>query len=299
MRLRFASVNGLIQDGFWQTVIRACVLWLCSIIAIILTLEKAKAQQFRNEDQALFSARDLAEFATFPRVATIEQRAALGAWAQKISAILALDPGDRPGERALQQVFFDRVFVSALGYGREGGETFASGSFGSSASIGSNGASGLGWTLESEFRTDVDLTRPDGVLGFFAAEPAKKDVRVVIELKRPGADLDERQDRSRDRRTPVDQAFSYAHKFDAVDWVIVSNFSELRLYHARSSKYALHFDLSTMAEASPERRVFFQLLHRLNLIETPIDAAGENQPSRTLELFESRNRPLAEHASLD
>lgn len=266
----------------------AARIWLLALFMAFFALDlchgnKAKAQQYRNEDRALFSDRDLAAISALPPVANAAERAALASWAEEIAAILKLAPRARPGELDLQDIFFEAVFVNALGYKPRPAE----------------GEASQAWSLQSEFRTDVDLTRPDGVLGFFTLDHGEKDVRVVIELKRPGADLDERQDRKQDRRTPVDQAFSYAHKFDAVDWVIVSNFSELRLYHARSSKYALHFDLSAMDEPSLERRIFFQLLHRLNLIEVRARENEEAVVPRTLTLYNSRDQSLTDRASLN
>ena len=44
-------------------------------------------------------------------------------------------------------------------------------------------------------------------------------------------DLDKKQMREgKNYGTPVDQAYSYAHKFDDCEWIIVSNMLEIRLY---------------------------------------------------------------------
>lgn len=64
---------------------------------------------------------------------------------------------------------------------------------------------------------------------------------MVIELKDQNTDLDKPQARANDKRTPVDQAFSYAQHSDPdnpIDWVMVSNFKEFRLYNykKRSAK---------------------------------------------------------------
>lgn len=57
---------------------------------------------------------------------------------------------------------------------------------------------------------------------------------MVIELKDQNTDLDKPQTRANDKRSPVDQAFSYAQHSDPdnpVDWIMVSNFKEFRLYN--------------------------------------------------------------------
>jgi len=64
---------------------------------------------------------------------------------------------------------------------------------------------------------------------------------MVIELKDQTTDLDKAQARANDKRTPVDQAFSYAQHSDPdnpIDWIMVSNFKEFRLYNykKRSAK---------------------------------------------------------------
>ena len=90
------------------------------------------------------------------------------------------------------------------------------------------------YNLEKEEKSKTDGTKPDGVLGFLTA--TNKDVRVVIELKDAYTNLDHKQNRKNDNRTPVDQAFGYVPKFGAnCKWVIVSNFVEIRLYPSNDS----------------------------------------------------------------
>jgi hypothetical protein len=86
--------------------------------------------------------------------------------------------------------------------------------------------------LRLEASTLYDFTKPDGILGFFPSEEKQaKDVRVVIELKRYGINLDKPQNRVDFKGTPVEQAFSYASKMGSkCQWVIVSDFAEIRLY---------------------------------------------------------------------
>ena len=75
------------------------------------------------------------------------------------------------------------------------------------------------------------------MLGFFTKEDLDKKkisdkVRVVIELKAPYFNLDQKQKRQGDNRTAVEQAFGYVSKYGNgnCQWVIVSNYYEIRLY---------------------------------------------------------------------
>jgi hypothetical protein len=58
---------------------------------------------------------------------------------------------------------------------------------------------------------------------------------MVIELKGQNADLDKPQNRANDKRSPVEQAFGYAQhsskKSGLVQWILVSNYKEFRLYN--------------------------------------------------------------------
>ena len=68
------------------------------------------------------------------------------------------------------------------------------------------------WNLVKEYSTEVNGKCADGALGYFTMLENKiqTDVRVVIELKDANTDLDKPQNRKYDKRTPVEQAFSYA-----------------------------------------------------------------------------------------
>jgi len=93
--------------------------------------------------------------------------------------------------------------------------------------------------FQGEFLYDK---KADGVLGFFDAD-GKKDVRAVIELKGAKVSLDVRQKRIGDTRTPVEQAFNYAPKYGKnCQWVIVSNYKEIRLYRSNDmTEYQVFF----------------------------------------------------------
>ncbi|KAF5062109.1 hypothetical protein DSECCO2_308330 [anaerobic digester metagenome] len=54
---------------------------------------------------------------------------------------------------------------------------------------------------------------------------------MVIELKGQGIDLDKRQSGRSDNKSPVEQAFGYAINTGDVNWIMVSNYNEIRLYN--------------------------------------------------------------------
>ncbi len=239
---------------------------LCCI-AILLVVTPAVAQKLRKESLPLVSTayQQSIVSAYQPSENSI---VALRKWQEYLTTISALPKRERPGELDLHERFFTEVFVDALGYQKRQGTE-------------------ADWTIGSEYHTDVDKTRPDGLLGRFAPEDTS-NVQVVIELKGFGTNLNLRQSRQRDRRTPIDQAFSYAHKFDDVKWVIVSNYNELRLYHHRSSKYALTFDLTTITnpDQASQLRLFLLLLRKENMLATP------GELSKTDQLFAKREAEL-------
>lgn len=142
------------------------------------------------------------------------------------------------------------------------------------------------WTLTKNQTSHADSSVPDGVLGFFAMQGNESVSRVyaVIELKDASHDLDKGQKRQNDKRTPVEQAFSYAPKAGGnCKWVIVSNYLELRLYHASDQSKYERFELSRLTEPDEIKRLLF-LLHRDNLLPR-----SENEAtSRTEELFAAR-----------
>jgi hypothetical protein len=135
-------------------------------------------------------------------------------------------------EEQLQSDFLNEIFGDILGYKyKRDGE----------------------YNIEKEIKTEVDGKKPDGVLGFFNE---KQDVRVVIELKGKSINLDNKQN---DGKTPVEQAFSYTSKIQGVEWVILSNFKEIRLYKDFQGKYHL-FNIEELAESKEKRKEFRFLL---------------------------------------
>ncbi len=132
-----------------------------------------------------------------------------------------------------QHNFLQDFFVKILGYTAETG----------------NQENTLWWESGTN-----DGRRPDGILGFNLKGYKDKDinqnnninagdVRVVIELKGSDVDLDKNQNRKGLAISPIEQGFLYAPKVGGkCEFVIVSNFKEIRLYKATdSSKYHSFF----------------------------------------------------------
>ncbi len=152
--------------------------------------------------------RERFDVARIPNLA--QKREILAKWKQTIES----GKLKQAGEVALHGDFLGNLFGSVLGYVRitDGQEE---------------------WNLALEQKTLLDATKADGALGFFTQ--GHTDIRGIIELKSATADLDARQSKGYQKQTPVEQAFSYAPKHGKkCQSVLVSNYIELRLYHAGS-----------------------------------------------------------------
>lgn len=160
----------------------------------------------------------------------------------------------RSTERGLQGAFIDAVFVRLLGY--------------------SNVLSGrMPFTLSEHLTTEIDATEADATLGWFS-RPRFGRTFAVIELKDARTSLDRRQLSRPDRLTPVDQAFLYSSKFAGCEWVIVSNFLEVRLYSTRHGQTLFEsFDLFDVSNAD-RLLEFVAVLSPQALIGTDPDHRG-------------------------
>ena len=116
------------------------------------------------------------------------------------------------------------------------------------------------WQLEEEKKSVSDGTKPDCALGYFTKENSK--VLVVIECKDANHDLDKKQTRTTDKRTPVEQAFSYVPKSGGYcKWVVVTNFIETRFYSSNDdSKYQVYFLKDLLDEQKRNEMLF--LFHK-------------------------------------
>lgn len=143
------------------------------------------------------------------------------------------------------------------------------------------------WNLERETKTKMDGQKADGVLGFFDVD-GKKDVRAVIELKGAKVSLDVRQKRVGDTRSPVEQAFGYAPKYgSSCQWVIVSNYREIRLYRQNEMNEYQVFFLENLKD-DLEFKKFIYVLSFYSLVGT------KNKKAKTMELSEEYQKNQAE-----
>ena len=143
------------------------------------------------------------------------------------------------------------------------------------------------WNLERETKTKMDGQKADGVLGFFDVD-GKKDVRAVIELKGAKVSLDVRQKRVGDTRSPVEQAFGYAPKYgSSCQWVIVSNYKEIRLYRQNEMNEYQVFFLEDLKD-DLEFKKFIYVLSFYSLVGT------KNKKAKTMELSEEYQKNQAE-----
>ena len=143
------------------------------------------------------------------------------------------------------------------------------------------------WNLERETTTQLDGQKADGVLGFFDKD-GKKDIRAVIELKGAKVPLDQRQKRVGDTRTPIEQAFNYAPKYGKnCQWVIVSNYKEIRLYRANDMTEYQVFFLKDLRD-NLEFKKFIYVLSFFALVGT------DKRKAKTLELSEEYQKNQSE-----
>jgi hypothetical protein len=99
---------------------------------------------------------------------------------------------------------------------------------------------------------------PDGRLGWFRSGTSQ--TRAVIELKAPYADLDAKQGKNYGNLTPVEQAFGYANALDGCKWVIVSNFTTIRLYRTeRGQGYCNLFETGQLANTDKLNELLYLL----------------------------------------
>jgi hypothetical protein len=118
--------------------------------------------------------------------------------------------------------------------------------------------------LRSEVKTTKDQTKADGALGYFAINSEEEkiigDVRVVIELKDAKTYLDKPQNRKDFKGSAVEQGFNYATKFGGKsEWIIISDFVEIRLYHiSNSDKYEL-FKITELLDGNNLAKFLFLL----------------------------------------
>lgn len=121
------------------------------------------------------------------------------------------------------------------------------------------------YNIKTEEKTIVDGTKADIVLGYFTDK--NNDYRVAIELKGPNSNLDAKQLRKNDNRTPVEQGFSYLPKYGKkCTWLIVSNYKEIRLYNSSDATEYESFLLKDIYDDDDLFKKFLYLLSSKSLM---------------------------------
>ena len=155
---------------------------------------------------------------------------------------------DLTKETENQESFLREFFIDILGYQAIAGKTNNS----------------LWW----ESGSIVDGKKPDGILGFnlnsYKSDSLTEkvgDIRVVIELKDSSVNLDKKQQRKDYGGTPVEQGFRYASKVGGkCEFVIIANFSEIRLYKSSDQSKFHSFKLEDLANDDNKIKEFHFLL---------------------------------------
>ena len=217
----------------------------------------------------LFNRRALRQAVEATPEPTPAQTEAAARWARTVRAPSFLKENEKPHQGA----FLADVFGAVLGYGQL-------------ADAGGDGVYHL--VAEAASAETKGGTTPDAQLGFFGAAGAV--TRGVVELKAPGADLDARQNRTGDKRTPVEQGFGYVPKFDGCRWVVVSNYRTVRLYRTtRGEGYAWSLDVGRLDEPDVLREAL-AVLGRARLLSY----GGESATEALAERSERDEKALAE-----
>ncbi len=140
---------------------------------------------------------------------------------------------DKSNEDAVKPQFFQEIFADILNYNNKHGTKNIN--------------------LITETRDPMNKV-PDGILGYDFIYDHKL-IRAVIEIKRCNVDLDKVKD------SPIEQAFKYATATNGqCEFVIVSNFVEIRLYDARMREKYHQFFLSDLANDEYKIKEFYYLL---------------------------------------
>ena len=104
----------------------------------------------------------------------------------------------------------------------------------------------LGYDLEDNILFDEKEGEGRGKSEFILKSGDKKF--MVVELKDQKTDLDKPQNRVNDKRTPVDQAFDYAQHTGDIDWILVSNYNEFRLYNWHKKGHYISFTANELLD---------------------------------------------------
>lgn len=140
------------------------------------------------------------------------------------------------------------------------------------------------WHLREESKTKSNGKKSDGTLGYFSFNKSLDDVRSVIEIKDAKTNLDAKQKR-KISNTPIEQAFGYCIDMgDKCNWVIVSNFKEIRFYNSQDNSKYQSYHLENLNQDAILRE-FILLFHKDRLISF-------TNKSQTEKLYQASLKPL-------
>ena len=119
--------------------------------------------------------------------------------------------------------------------------------------------------LESDIA--YEQSHGKGRVEFSIRNPDNKDsFRMIIELKGQNINLDKPQKRTGQyKRTPVDQAFYYAITNRSVQWIIVSNYKEIRIYNYYKKRRYISFAVADLLERE-NLKLFLCLLSKKSFL---------------------------------
>lgn len=88
----------------------------------------------------------------------------------------------------------------------------------------------------------------------------------VIEVKGQNISLDSRQTRKNDKRTPIEQAFSYALGKSEIEWIIITNYNEFRLYNYQHKTNYISLEFNELLNIDM-LKIFYLLFSKETLIQ--------------------------------
>jgi type I restriction-modification system DNA methylase subunit len=164
------------------------------------------------------------------------------------------------------------------------------------------GGEGKNWTLYAEQNISDHGGSADGALGLFSStETSRGKIKLVgrlvapIELKGAKIDLDRRPSRSLE--SPAEQGWRYANHTEACQWVIVSNYRELRLYNTgKTPAYYELIRLEDLADSEEFKKLYYLLcadnflprspsLDDLSALDKLLKQSGKAEQEITKELY--------------
>ncbi len=88
----------------------------------------------------------------------------------------------------------------------------------------------------------------------------------VIEVKGQKTSLDSRQKRKMDKRTPIEQAFSYVLGKSEIQWIIVTNYDEFRLYNYQHKTDYISVNFNELVNIDM-LKIFYLLFSKETLVQ--------------------------------